>query len=292
MPRVLERYDDVLGPPTRVGLGDGLSMAVTTAGPPDGPPLVLLHGEPTWSYLWRDVIAPLAARGHRVYAPDLVGFGRSDKPRAVEAHSYTGHVAWVSQALDALGLHRDVALACQDWGGLIGLRLVGEQPERFRAVVAANTALPMGTPPPPPFYAWRAYARWRGERLRPSDVVSIGTVRHLSPAAREAYDAPFPTAQDLAGPRAMPNLVPGRWRSDEARACRRAWRGLRRFDRPFTTAFSNCDPVTAGAGAQLRWLVPGARGRSHVTIRGAGHFLQEDAPALLAAAIDAGCSTP
>ncbi len=273
-----ECFADVPGhlwPATLHDVDDGLRMACVEAGPPDGRPVLLLHGEPTWSFLWRKTIAVLAEAGHRVLAPDLIGFGRSDKPLDVAAHSYSAHVGWLRALLDEIGLD-DLGLVCQDWGGLLGLRILGEQPDRFRAVVAANTGLPNGHPMPPAFYAWRAYAA-RATKLDPGRVVDLGTVRPLDPAVRAAFNAPFPDERFLAGPRAMPALVPTSFRDPEAAVNRAAWHGLRRFSGPFVTAFSNRDPITVGGGLILRTFVRGAKGQTHVTIRGAGHFLQEDA---------------
>jgi haloalkane dehalogenase len=256
--------------------GGSLRMAYVDAGPADGPVALLLHGEPTWSYLYRRVIATLAEAGIRSVAVDLVGFGRSDKPLERSDHSYARHVEWVRcLVLDHLHL-RDVTLVGQDWGGLIGLRLVAEHPDRFAAVVAANTGLPTGDHDMPP--VWWAFreAVENAETLDVGRLVAAGCARGLDDATRAAYDAPFPDEAAKAGPRAMPMLVPTRPDDPATEANRAAWEVLARWDRPFLTAFSDGDPITAAMGPILRRLVPGAAGLEHPVIADAGHFLQED----------------
>ncbi|HYO35786.1 MAG TPA: haloalkane dehalogenase [Geodermatophilus sp.] len=261
-----------------VDSGDGtvLRVAFVDAGPPDGEVVVPLHGEPSWSYLWRHVIPELTAAGLRVVAPDLVGFGRSDKPTDPAAHSYAAHVEWVRQTLfEGLGL-RDVTLLAQDWGGLIGLRLVAEHPERFARVVVANTGLPTGdTPMSEAFLAWQHHAA-TAPTLDVGRIVAGGTVRGLPPEVVAAYDAPFPDEPSKAGARVFPRLVPTTPDDPAAPANRAAWDVLARWDRPFLTAFSDGDPITAGAETWFQQVVPGARGMPHTTLRGGGHFLQED----------------
>ena len=265
------RYADVPD-----GQGGSLRMAYVADGPADGPVVLLLHGEPTWSFLYRSMLGPLAAAGFRAVAPDLVGFGRSDKPELVSDHTYARHLDWLRALLDALDL-RGVTLFCQDWGGLLGLRLVAEQPDRFAAVVASNTGLPTGDRPMPP--AWQAFR----DMVRSAPVLDVGRMvaagcrRGLDPAVRAAYDAPFPDPAYQAGPRAMPGLVPNTPDDPEAEPNRAAWGALARFERPFLTAFSDGDPITAGADRPLRSTVPGAAGLEHPTVAGAGHFVQEDA---------------
>ncbi len=269
-----------------VGDGDGgtLRMAWVEAGPPDGPPALLLHGEPSWSFLWRTTIPPLAAAGYRCVAPDLVGFGRSDKPAEVADHSYARHVEWVrALAFDVLDL-RGVTLVCQDWGGLVGLRLVAEHPDRFAAVVAANTGLPTGDVDMPAVW-WRfRRAVERATELDVARLVASGCATPLPPPVAAAYDAPYPDESFKAGPRAMPLLVPTRPDDPATGANRAAWAALERLDVPLLCAFSDGDPITIGMRPLLEAL-PGARGRAHPVIRGAGHFLQEDAGPELAAAV-------
>jgi haloalkane dehalogenase len=266
------RYADV--PDTE---GGTLRMAYVQAGPDDGPVALLLHGEPSWSFLYRKVIPVLVDAGMRVIAPDLVGFGRSDKPADVADHSYARHVEWVrALAFDALDL-RGVTLVGQDWGGLIGLRLLAEHQDRFSAVVAANTGLPTGDVNMPD--AWWKFRRAvdNAETLDISRFVQGGCRRKLPKNVLAAYDAPFPTDEYTAGPRAMPTLVPTRPDDPASEANRAAWRVLRGSDVPFLVAFSDKDPITAAMAPVLRAAIPGAAGRKHPTITGAGHFLQEDA---------------
>lgn len=246
-------------------------------GPADAPVALLLHGEPTWSFLYRHVIAELAAAGVRSVAIDLVGFGRSDKPLRSEDHSFERHVEWVrSVAFDHLDL-RDVTLVGQDWGGLIGLRLVAENPGRFARVVAANTGLPTGDHDMPEIW-WRFHnAVVKAEQLNVGRLVEAGCVRGLADEVRAAYDAPFPDEAAKAGPRVMPTLVPTSPEDPATAANRAAWGVLGKWDKPFLTAFSDGDPITGAMAPVMRKLVPGAADLDHPTVAGAGHFLQEDA---------------
>lgn len=271
--------------------GGTLRMAWYAAGPSDGPVVLLLHGEPSWSYLYRTVMSRLAREGLRSVAVDLVGFGRSDKPGRPQDHSYARHVEWVrSLVLDVLDL-RDVTLVGQDWGGLIGLRLVGEHPDRFARVVAANTGLPTGDHDMPPTWWTFRDAMVDAEVIDVGRFVASGCRRGLSAADRAAYDAPFPDPSFQAGPRAMPLLVPTRPDDPATPANRAAWDALTRWERPFLTAFSDGDPITAAMGPILARSVPGAAGREHPVIAGAGHFLQEDAGDELGAVIAAFVAT-
>jgi haloalkane dehalogenase len=259
------------------GDGGSLRMAWVEAGPAEGPVVLLLHGEPTWSFLYRSMLGPLADAGLRAVAPDLVGFGRSDKPAEVADHTYARHLGWLrSLVLDELAL-TDVTLFCQDWGGLLGLRLVAERPDLFARVVASNTGLPTGDRELPP--AWRKFREMvlGAPALDVGRMVAGGCVRGLAQQARAGYDAPFPDPSYTAGPRAMPSLVPTSPDDPEAAANRAAWAALARFDRPFLTAFSDSDPITGGGDRPFRKLVPGAAGLDHPTVAGAGHFVQEDA---------------
>ncbi len=270
------RYAEV---PT--GDGGSLRMSYVDAGPPDGPVVLLLHGEPTWSYLYRHVIDALTEAGLRSVAVDLVGFGRSDKPTLAADHSFAAHVEWVrALVLDVLDLH-DVTLVGQDWGGLIGLRLVAENPDRFARVVAANTGLPTGDFDMPEIW-WDFRRAVEGAKvLDVGRLVAAGCLRGLSDEDRAAYDAPFPDEQHKAGPRAMPTLVPTRPDDPAAEANRAAWEGLRHWDKPFLAPFSDGDPITGAMAPILKKLIPGARSRQHPVVENAGHFLQEDAGAEL-----------
>ena len=262
-----------------------LRMAWVEAGPADGEPVLLLHGEPSWSYLYRSMIPVLADAGLRAIAPDLIGFGRSDKPVDLADHSYAAHVEWVrSFAFDALDLH-DVTLVGQDWGGLIGLRLAAQHPDRFARIVAANTGLPTGDVDMPPIWHRFREAMQNSPQLDIARFVASGCVRGLDDGARAAYDAPFPDETFKAGPRAMPGLVPYRPDNPASAANRAAWQVLATSTTPMLIAFSDSDPITGGMAAVLKDTVPGAAGREHPVITNAGHFLQEDAGPELAAAI-------
>jgi haloalkane dehalogenase len=276
-----ERFTDLPGwpwAPTYLATSDGLRVAAVDEGPRDAPVVLLLHGEPSWSYLYRTTIPVLLDAGLRVVAPDLVRFGRSDKPAAVEDHTYERHVEWLRSALlDPAGLDlHDVTLVCQDWGGLLGLRLVGEHPDRFARVVAANTGLPDGSYRlGEEWWQFRVFAA-RTEDLPVGLLVQFGSATELPPEVVAAYDAPFPDASYKAGPKAMPDLIPQDPDDVAAGPALAAWEVLRRFDGPFLCAFSDGDPITRGADALFTGQVPGAAGQPHTTITGAAHFLQED----------------
>ena len=257
--------------------GGRLRMAYVEAGPPDGPVVLLLHGEPSWSFLYRDVIAVLAAAGMRAVAPDLVGFGRSDKPVRRADHTYARHVEWLrALAFDVLDL-REVTLVGQDWGGLLGLRLVAEHPDRFSRVVAANTGLPTGDQTMPEVWWQFRRAVENAEVVDVSRFVQSGCLTTLPAQVRAAYDAPFPDESFMAGPRVMPTLVPTSPDDPATEANRAAWSSLTSWDKPFLVAFSDGDPITGAMAPVLRRAVPGAADLDHPTITGAGHFLQEDA---------------
>ncbi len=259
------------------GEGGTLRMSYVDVGPADGPVALLLHGEPTWSFLYRHVIRTLSAEGVRCIAPDMVGFGRSDKPADVADHSYARHVEWTrALVLDVLDL-QDITMVGQDWGGLIGLRLVAEHPDRFSRVVAANTGLPTGDYGMPDIWWQFRRAVETAEVLDVGRLVDSGCARPMAPEVRAAYDAPFPTEEHKAGPRAMPSLVPTTPEDPETMANRAAWDVLTRWEKPFLVAFSDSDPITAAMAPILRKTVPGAAALAHPVIERAGHFLQEDA---------------
>ena len=260
-----------------VDAGDGNALRVhyLDEGDPDGEVVLLLHGEPSWSYLYRWMIPVLSRAGLRAVAVDLVGFGRSDKPADREDYSYQAHVDWTWAAVEAIGLEA-LTLVCQNWGGLIGLRLVGEHPEHFARVVAANTFLPTGDRPPgEAFLAWRRYSQ-ETPQFKAGSIVNGGCLSELSAEVIAACDAPFPDDSFKAGARQFPTLVPITPEDPAAPANRAAWESLHRFDRPFLCAFSDSDPNTRGADAVLRSKIPGATRHNAVTITEAGHFLQED----------------
>jgi haloalkane dehalogenase len=244
-------------------------------GPTGGQVVLLLHGEPSWSYLYRLMIPVLVDAGLRAVAIDLVGFGRSDKPADRGDYTYQAHVDWTWAAIEAIGLDA-ITLVCQDWGGLIGLRLVGEHPDRFSRVVAANTFLPTGDADPgAPFLAWQRFSQETAV-FDIGSIVNAGCTSELAPEVIAAYNAPFPDESYKAGARQFPMLVPISPDDPAAPANRAAWQTLRSFQRPFLCAFSDSDPITGGADRPLRSLIPGAAGYPGVTISGAGHFLQED----------------
>jgi len=278
-----ERFEALPGfdfTPNYVTIDDGeggtLRVHHLDEGPADGPIVLLLHGEPSWSFLYRHMIPVLTGRGFRCIAPDLVGFGRSDKPTQQSDYTYARHVAWASAHLfDALGL-TDITLVCQDWGGLIGLRLVAEAPERFARVVVANTGLPDGTQRlSDALVAWQNFAATT-EDFPVGFIVNGGCTTDLDAAVIAAYDAPFHEDAAKAGARIFPSLIPTSPDMPGAAENADAWEVLRLFDRPFLTAFSDGDPITAGADAVFQREVPGAVGQPHTTIVGGGHFLQED----------------
>ncbi len=272
-------YADITDPAT----GQDLRMAYVDEGPRDGRTVLLLHGEPSWSYLYRHMIPPLVASGHRVLAPDLIGFGRSDKPADREDYTYERHVAWLSQWFTGLGL-QDVTLFCQDWGGLLGLRLVAAFPERFSVVVVANTGLPIGSGFSEGFAQWLAFSQSTPD-LPIGQIIDMGTARTLSADEVAAYDAPFPDASYKSGACQFPTLVPITAEHGSVEENKAAWAVLTQFDKPFVTAFSDADPITAGGDGVFQKLVPGASGQQHVTLPG-GHFLQEDCPEDIVAVIE------
>jgi len=274
------RYTEIAHAP-----GAPLRIAHIDEGPRDASPVLLMHGEPTWSFLYRKIIAGLVARGRRAVAPDLIGFGRSDKPAAREDYTFERHVSWMTDWLIANDL-RDITLFCQDWGGLIGLRLVAAMPERFARVVTANTGLPTGHGATPAFDAWLNFSQTT-PTFPTSQIVNGGSVRELTQAERDAYDAPYPDESYKAGARAFPALVPVRPEQASVQENIAAWAVLEQFDKPFLTAFSDNDPITRGGERIFQSRVPGAKDQQHVTIAGGGHFLQEDQPEQITEMIDA-----
>lgn len=253
----------------------GLRMHYVDEGPADAPPVLLLHGEPSWSYLYRKMIPPLAAAGQRVVAPDLVGFGRSDKPVHVDDYSYQAHVDWMRQFIEDLDLH-DITLFGQDWGSLIGLRVAAENPDRFARIAIGNGALPTGDHPvSDAFLAWREFAL-TSPTFDIGRIIQRATVSELADDVVAAYDAPFPDDRYKAGARAFPALVPITPDDPAAEANRRAWAALTEWRKPFLTTFSDKDPILGGGEKVFKKRVPGAAGQPHVIIRDGGHFLQED----------------
>ena len=254
---------------------DDMRVHYVDEGPADAAPVLLLHGEPSWSYLYRSMIPPIAEAGLRAIAPDLIGFGKSDKPTEQSEYSYERHVAWMRGFLESLDL-RNITLVCQDWGSLIGLRLAAENERRFDRIVLANGGLPTGDQNMPMvFRIWRAFARY-SPWFPIGRIVQAGTVSNLSPEIIAAYDAPFPNSSYKAGARAFPRLVPTTPDDPAAPANRAAWDIFRQWQKPFLTSFSDRDPITRGLDKAIVDRVPGAKDQPHTTIKNAGHFLQEE----------------
>lgn len=283
-----ERFADLPGYPfsPHYLVVDDIRIHYVDEGPREAAPVLLMHGEPSWSYLYRTMIPPIAAAGHRVLAPDLVGFGRSDKPARREDYTYARHLAWMTGWFQALEL-RNVTLFCQDWGGLLGLRMVAAMPDRFARVVVANTFLPTGNEPfPEAFKQWRTFSQ-TAKAFDVGRIIDRATTTELRPEIIAAYDAPFPDESYKAGARQFPALVPTEPDAPGAAENREAWQVLRTFDKPFLCAFSDQDPITRGADRLFQALVPGTKGQAHVTIENGGHFLQEDRGERLAEVVNA-----
>ncbi len=262
----------------------GLRMHYVDEGPNDADPILMLHGEPTWSYLYRHMIPICAAAGHRVIAPDLIGFGKSDKPTRISDYSYLSHMNWLTSLVEQLDLN-NITLVCQDWGSLLGLRLAAENEARFKAIVVGNGMLPTGEEKiPRAFKIWRAFAL-NSPWFPIARIVEAGSFKSLSKDERRAYDAPFPTKQHKAGTRAFPALVPTSPDNPASAANKAAWEVLRNWHKPFLTTFSNGDPITRGGDRYMQERIPGAKGLPHQTLKG-GHFLQEDAGAEFAEAVN------
>ena len=242
--------------------------------------VLMLHGEPSWSFLYRKMVRPFTQAGYRVLAPDLPGFGKSDKPSKRGDYSYARHVAWMQDWLRALDL-QNIILICQDWGGLIGMRLVADEPHRFAQVVTSNTMLPTGD-----HAAGDAFMKWQKFSQEvpvfpTGQIVNKGTVSGLSGAEIAAYDAPFPDETYKEGARQFPTLVPVTADNPESQANREAWKVLMGFEKPWLCAFGDSDPITGAAAPVIQKLIPGCKGQPHTTLRGGGHFIQEDCGAEL-----------
>jgi haloalkane dehalogenase len=254
---------------------DGVRIHYVDEGPANAAPVLLMHGEPSWSYLYRKMIPVIADAGHRVVAPDLVGFGRSDKPADRSDYTYQRHVDWMAGFIKALDLE-GITLFGQDWGGLIGLRLAAEDEKRFDRLIAANTFLPTGDiPPGEAFMRWRDYSQ-RVDDLDVGWIVNRSCVNDLSDDVKAAYEAPFPDKSFKAGALEFPLLVPIAPDDPASGPNRRAWEVLGRWEKPLLTCFGDSDPITKGGDRFFQSACPGAKGQPHTTIEGAGHFLQED----------------
>jgi haloalkane dehalogenase len=278
-----ERFEGLDGYPFQphyadIADGDGGTLRVhyLDEGPSDAAPVLLLHGEPSWSYLYRHMIPPLVAAGHRVIVPDLVGFGRSDKPTEQSDYTYARHVEWMRELLfDHLGL-RDITFFGQDWGGLVGLRVLALDPDRYARVAIGNTGLPTGHgPASDAFMAWQKFSQ-ETPVFDIGFMINAATTTDLTPEVIAGYDAPFPDDSYKAGARIFPTLVPTSPEDPASADNVAAWTVLEQFDKPFLLCFSDSDPVTRGGDAPFLAKVPGTRGQPHVTIEGGGHFFQED----------------
>jgi len=272
-----ERFDNLPGypwAPHYVTLKDGLRMHYLDEGPKSAPAILMLHGEPSWSYLYRKMIPPLLAAGFRTIAPDLVGFGKSDKPAQMSDYTYQRHMDWLKEWMVALDL-RGLTLICQDWGSLLGLRLAAENAERFARIFVCNGFLPTGTGQASRgFLVWRAFAKW-SPWFPIGRIVASGTVTDMPPAVRDAYDAPFPSSAYKAGARQFPRLVPINADNPAVPANREAWGRLGQWQKPFLCVFGKNDPILGRADKPLIEHVPGAKGQPHDRIWG-GHFVQEE----------------
>ncbi len=254
---------------------DGLRMHYVDEKGSTGETVLMLHGEPSWSFLYRKMIPGINAAGHRCVAPDLIGFGKSDKPTERSAYTYKAHLNWLGTFIQQLDLN-NITLFCQDWGGLLGLKILTEMPERFARVVTANTFLPTGdTPANDAFNQWKEFSQ-HSPKFNIGKVIDMATVAPLTEEVLAAYNAPFPDESFKAGARQFPALVPVTPDDPAAQPNRDAWGILQQFDKPFLTAFSDKDPIMSGLEGIFQSMIPGARGQAHTTIQDAGHFLQEE----------------
>lgn len=276
-----ENLVDFPYPPKYTPVENGLRMHYVDQG--TGPVLLLLHGEPSWSYLYRKMIPILVQAGLRVVVPDLIGFGRSDKPSAQQDYTYAKHIGWLQNFIDNLAL-QDLHLFVQDWGGLLGLRLVAHQPHRFASIAAGNTMLPTGSiAPPKAFLDWQNFAATHPD-FDIATVLQRATNTTLSPDELAAYNAPFPSEEYKAGARVFPALVPTSENDPEAENNKNAWITLAQWQKPFLTLFSDNDPITQGGDKVFQKRIPGCQNQAHKTL-GGGHFLQEDVGPELAHAL-------
>ena len=260
--------------PNYIQLGD-IRIHYVDEGESSEEVVLLIHGEPTWSYLYRKMVPIVSESGYRVIVPDLVGFGKSDKPINQEDYTYEKHVGWISSFIESLDL-KNINLFCQDWGGLIGLRIVSEQGYRFNRIIASNTSLPTGDfKVPKAFFNWQKFSQ-DTPVFNASKIVKSSCVNKISNEVQKAYDAPFPDETYKAGARRFPMLVPTSPNDPSSQPNREAWEKLKNWHKPFLTAFSDSDPITKGGDILFQKLIPGCKGISHKTIVGAGHFLQED----------------
>jgi len=254
---------------------DGIRLHYVDEGPKDAEAFLLMHGEPSWSFLYRHMIPILVKAEFRIVAPDLVGFGRSDKPTEQEDHTYAKHVEWMIKLVKSLDLKR-ITLFCQDWGSLIGLRVAIENQDRFSRIVLSNGGLPTGEQGmTEAFLTWRKFSR-ESPAFDVGRLIQGATTTKLTREVRRAYDAPFPDDSFKAGARILPSLVPINTDDPEHKANKKAMEQFRTWEKPFLTAFSDSDPVTRGGDRFWQDNIPGAKDQKHTTIKNAGHFVQED----------------
>jgi len=261
--------------PNYVEVGEGMKMHYVDEGPKDGEVVLLLHGEPSWSYLYREMIPVFVAAGYRTIAPDLIGFGKSSKPTQTSDYTYQRHIDWTKSLVHQLDL-QGINLFCQDWGGLIGLRILAEESERFSRGVVGNSGLPTGEHgATEAFYKWQKFSQ-TVPVFPVGSMIQRSTVVELTDAEIAAYDAPFPDETYKAGARIFPALVPTTADNPETANNKKAWASLMKFEKPFLTLFSDSDPITKGGERVLQKLIPGTKGQKHTIIEGGGHFLQDD----------------
>ena len=272
-----ERFKGLPGYPFKPHYAEveGVRIHYVDEGHNDRETVLMMHGEPSWSYLYRKMIPVVVESGYRVIAPDLVGFGKSDKPAEMSDYSYQKHVSWMSGLITLLDL-RNITLVCQDWGGLIGLRIAAEHEERFKRICVSNTGLPAGKgKPSEAFLVWREYSQ-KTPDFNIGEIVNRACLNKLEPEVIAAYDAPFPDDSYKAGARIFPALVSISPDDPAVPANLKAWEVFSRWEKPFLTAFSDLDPITQGGDAYFQKTIPGAKGMKHTTIMSAGHFVQED----------------
>lgn len=280
-----ECFEELVGYPFKANYyevdSSGMRMHYVDEGPADGAVVLLLHGEPSWSYLYRKMIPPLIDAGFRVVAPDLIGFGKSDKPVEQSDYSYQNHMDWLKTLVQGLEL-KEINLFCQDWGGLLGLRMAAELEERFSRIAAGNTFLPTGEHKPgEAFFQWRDFSQ-KVKKLPVGRIIGNGCYTKPESEILKGYEAPYPDETYKAGARIFPALVPVDPEDPAVPANRKAWEVLQKWKKPFLCTFSDSDPITKGADAIFRRKIPGCKGQKHVTIENAGHFLQEDQGEILA----------
>lgn len=266
-----------------IDLGEGHRgrMHYIDEGKKNAPPVLLFHGEPSWSFLYRKMIPVLVDAGFRCLAPDLIGFGKSDKPDDIAFYTYDSHISWLEQWRESV-VPEPAALFCQDWGGLLGLRMVGEEPGKFTCVTASNTFLPEGGgKASDAFMAWREFAKSSPE-FNIGNILQGACVRELTLEEVAAYDAPFPDEPSKAGARAFPQLVPVEDDKPGVAENKAAWQGLANFEKPFLTIIGEDDKVLGAATGTMAGRVAGAKDMPHFSLSKCGHFCQEDRPDELA----------